>query len=63
MAHTTDLIAVQRQLFIQAAGIFISSVSMAAQIYSAPLFDKVPYYTSALSREAWPLELNEACPN
>jgi hypothetical protein len=63
MAHTTDLIAVRRRLFIQAAGIFISSVAMAAQIYSAPLFDKVPYHTSALSREAWPLELIEACPS
>ena len=62
MARTTDLTAVRRRLFIQAAGIFISSVAMAAQIYSAPLFDKVPYHTSALSGEAWLLELIEGHP-
>jgi hypothetical protein len=62
MACTTDLTAVRRQLFIQAAGIFISSVAMAAQIYSTPLFDKVPYHTSALSKKAWLLELIEGHP-
>ena len=59
MACTTNLTAIRHQFFIQAAAIFISSVARAAQIYSAPLFDKIPYHTSALSKEAWLLELIE----
>jgi len=62
MARTTDLTTVRRRLFLQAASLFISSVAIAAHIYSAPLFDKIPYHTSALSGEAWLLELVEGHP-
>ncbi|KAH8979507.1 hypothetical protein EDB86DRAFT_2814528, partial [Lactarius hatsudake] len=60
--NTTNLVAARHQLLIRAASVFVSSVAMAAQIYSTPLFNKTPYHTSALSGEAWLLELIEGHP-
>jgi hypothetical protein len=41
---------------LQIAGMAIAAAA-AAVIYAAPLYDKTPYHTSALSGEAWVLEL------
>lgn len=36
---------------------------MAALVYSAPLFDKIPYHTSILSGEGWVQELINGHPD
>ena len=35
----------------------ITALAAAALVYASPLYDKTPYHTSALSGEAWVLEL------
>ena len=48
----------ERQVFLlQLAGMAIVAAAAAAVVYAAPLYDKTPYHTSALSGEDWVLEL------
>ena len=48
----------ERQVFLlQLAGMAIVAAAAAAVVYAAPLYDKTPYRTSALSGEDWVLEL------
>lgn len=45
-----------------AAAFMIVQAAAAAATYAAPLYDKIPYHTSALSGEAWVLELLQGHP-
>ena len=48
----------QHQVFLlQMAGMAIVAAATAALVYAAPLYDKTPYHTSALSGEEWVKEL------
>jgi hypothetical protein len=48
----------QRQVFLlQMAGMAIVAAATAALVYAAPLYNKTPYHTSALSGEEWVQEL------
>ena len=48
----------QHKVFLlQLAGMAVVAAATAAIIYAAPLYDKTPYHTSALSGEAWVQEL------
>jgi hypothetical protein len=46
-----------RQLILQCANIVINVVGAATMLYALPLYNKTPYHTSALTSEAWVLEL------
>ena len=52
----------RRQLLIQILGIFVNTIIVALILFSAPLYDKEAYHTSALSGAAWVLELLEGHP-
>ena len=47
----------RRELLLQCANLVVNVVGSAAVMYALPLYDKIPYHTSALSGEAWVHEL------
>lgn len=48
----------QHQVFLlQMAGMAVVAAATPALVYAAPLHDKIPYHTSALSGEEWVQEL------
>lgn len=49
--------SVQRGLRNRAAGIVVSIIVAAAQMYAEPLYSKIPYHTSLLTGEMWVQEL------
>ncbi|KAI0246946.1 hypothetical protein BJV78DRAFT_1134155, partial [Lactifluus subvellereus] len=54
---TTDHRACLQSLCNHAAALVIGTVVAAAQIYSEPLYFKIPYHTSILTGEGWVQEL------
>ena len=58
MSDTSSEADGQRRAFLlQIAGMAVTAAAAAAVVYAAPLYDKTPYHTSALSGEDWVLEL------
>jgi hypothetical protein len=58
MSDTSSEADGQRRAFLlQIAGMAVIAAAAAAVVYAAPLYDKTPYHTSALSGEDWVLEL------
>jgi hypothetical protein len=52
----------KRRLLLQILGIVVNTIVAAVILFAAPLYDKEPYHTSALSGAAWVLELLEGHP-
>ena len=62
MPRTTDHRNVLRSLRNRAAGIVVNIVAAAAEIYSRPLYFKIPSHTSILTGEGWVQELLDGHP-
>ena len=62
MPHTTDHRNVLQSLHNCAAGIVVNIVAAATEIYSMPLYFKIPYHTSVLTGEGWVQELLDGHP-
>ena len=52
----------QQTFLLQMAGMAIAAAAAAAVVYATPLYDKMPYHTSALSGKAWVRELIDGHP-
>src|ERR1700677_672055 len=48
---------IHQAFLLQVASMAVTALAAAALVYASPLYDKTPYHTSALSGEAWVLEL------
>jgi hypothetical protein len=62
MAQTTAHTSSLRKLCNRAAGLIVNIIAAAAQIYSEPIYFKIPYHTSILTGEGWVQELLDGHP-